>query len=528
MKQIFKESLVWRWLCQLKKWYGFSALAAFFHTLSAAYPNSSTKKHWDHFIWHPMATERTSLYVRAVEKLGSAVQRFGVLLRESLCYQTVCRIAAPLARFFGSGVVGRICRFLGFRGILIVSFALYLPLDYFLRNVVAIDVVSSLWDEGMMMLCLLYLFYRKATAPSCSGTRATSLDGFLMLFIAVGILLLCVNGEYFSIGVDGLRVVVEYMLWFFVVIRLLEDDRDFSIFYGALILMATCIALHGIYQYIVAAPIPSTWMTQTEQSVRTRVYSLTGSPNIMGSFLVLFAPMAAALAYWSKKTWVRLTAVGVTGVFCLSILFTFSKGAWGGLFVAVVVFALFLDRRLIALMGLGGAAALLFVPSVASRIAFIFTSEYAAASARGGRTVRWATGLQMLHDTHPWLGVGLGRFGGAVAMQNRIMEETDNFSYFYMDNYYLKTLVEMGYVGLFFFILLLLGMVIWCLRGVGRTRNRSIHPLAVGMFAGICGVMFHCYFENIFEVQYMVAYFWALAAGILYLGYFQRQRKPLE
>ena len=36
-----------------------------------------------------------------------------------------------------------------------------------------------------------------------------------------------------------------------------------------------------------------------------------------------------------------------------------SKGAWGGLAVAVVIFAIFLDRRLIALMGVAGVGALL-------------------------------------------------------------------------------------------------------------------------------------------------------------------------
>ena len=38
-----------------------------------------------------------------------------------------------------------------------------------------------------------------------------------------------------------------------------------------------------------------------------------------------------------------------------------------------------------------------------------------------------------------------------------------------MDNYYLKTLVEMGYLGLAFFILLLFGLVLWSLRSIGRT-----------------------------------------------------------
>lgn len=525
MKQILTESLLWRLLCKLHDFYAFGVIAAFFRALKESYPQSRTKKIWEHFIWRPLPTENNAVYVRIAEKLSAGARIFGHWLQESTFYQCGRKIGTPLGKFLGGGVIGRICRFFGVRGLLLIGFASYLPLDYFLRNIVRINILSSLWDEGMMALCILYIFYRKAMNRAPIGTRANPLDGYLSLFIAVSFLLMCVNAEYPAIALDGFRVVVQYLLWFFVVIRLLEDDRDFAIFYGALVIMSVLIACHGIYQFIIAAPIPESWTSQTEASVRTRVYSLTGSPNIMGSLLVLFAPMVAALAYWCKKTWAKVCAIGATGIMCLSILFTFSKGAWGGLVIAVVVFALFLDRRLIALMAVGGAGALIFVPSVANRITYLFTADYAQASARAGRSVRWQVGLQLLQEYNPKLGIGLGRFGGAVAMQNRIMEQTDNFQYFYMDNYYLKTLVEMGYVGLCFFILLLIGMVLWCLRGVGRTRTSSIHPLAVGMFSGMCGVLFHCYFENIFEVQYMVAYFWALAAGILYLGYFRRKHK---
>ena len=212
---------------------------------------------------------------------------------------------------------------------------------------------------------------------------------------------------------------------------------------------------------------------------------------------------------------------------CLSIIFTFSKGAWGGLAVAVLVFAVFLDRRLIALMGVAGAGALLAIPSIASRITYLFTADYMEASQRAGRMVRWETGLDLLQESNPLLGFGLGRFGGAVAMQNKIIEESDTFSYFYMDNYYLKTLVEMGYLGLIFFIILLIGMILWSLRAIGRTKFNETdrtRVLVVSMFAGMCGVLTHCYFENIFEVPYMMAYFWSLAAAILYLGYFRRKR----
>lgn len=248
----------------------------------------------------------------------------------------------------------------------------------------------------------------------------------------------------------------------------------------------------------------------------------------MGSLLVLFAPMVAGLAYYSRKMWVKVLAVCGTGMMCMCCIFTFSKGAWGGLVVAVLVFAIFLDRRLIALMGVAGCGALLTIPSIANRITYMFTSDYAAASQRAGRMVRWATGLDLLHESNPLLGFGLGRFGGAVAMQNKIIEQNEEFSYFYMDNYYLKTLVEMGYVGLIAFIILLVGMSLWCLRSIGRTKlceTDRTRVLAVSLFSGMCGVMVHCYFENIFEVPYMMAYFWSMAAAVLYLGYFRKKRK---
>lgn len=524
MKQILSGSAFWRFLLQLRGWYQAGMIAGFFRMFRESYPFSRTRQAWDHFIGTPIFTSGSSLYARAVARIGRVLQRIGSIVEKSVAYR-LCGAAAPAAsRFLGGGIAGRICRFFGVRGFLIMAVALYLPLDYFLRNCVHIGVLSSLWDEGLMLIALVYVCWRKGMRRAPIGTRATPVDGYIFMFVGVSFFLMCAVSPYMGIAIDGLRAVVEYIFWFFLMIRLIEDDRDFAILYGTLVVMAALVGLHGIYQFIVATPIPSGWVSQTEQSVRTRVFSITGSPNIMGSFLVLFAPMVAGLAYYSKKMWVRVVSVCCTGIICLSIIFTFSKGAWGGLAVAVLVFSLYLDRRLIALMTVGGAGALLFVPSIANRITYLFTSDYAEASLRAGRMVRWATGKQLLYTSNPLLGFGLGRFGGAVAMQNQVIEQTETFHYFYMDNYYLKTLVEMGYIGLIFFLILLLGVVLWCLRSIGRTRRTDVHPLAVAMFAGMCGVLVHCYFENIFEVPYMVAYFWSLAAGILYLGYFRQKR----
>ena len=87
--------------------------------------------------------------------------------------------------------------------------------------------------------------------------------------------------------------------------------------------------------------------------------------------------------------------------------------------------------------------------------------------------------------------------------------------------------ILMGYLGLAFFILLLFGLVLWSLRSIGRTgytKGDRTRVLAVSMFAGMCGVLVHCYFENIFEVPYMMAYFWSMAAAAMYLGYFRKRK----
>ena len=241
--------------------------------------------------------------------------------------------------------------------------------------------------------------------------------------------------------------------------------------------------------------------------------------------VTMFAPMAAGLAYWFKDKRAKFFFWLVTLCMCFSCLFTMSRGAWVAMAVTILIFALLVDRRLIGLMCIALVCSL-FLPFVASRIGYLLTPEFAASTNNGGRGSRWDIALGYLAMS-PVFGFGLGMFGGAVAMQTKVYSW---ISYFYVDNYYLKILVEMGYVGFTVFLLMLLFLLLTGLRAVYRTakapKESTVHPLCAGMFAGLCGVLVHCYFENIFEEPYMMAYFWAIAAMIVYLGFFRGMRTP--
>jgi len=458
-----------------------------------------------------------SAYGRLERWCGRMLQRIGAWASRIWKASLLRKFCLWCLRIWDASIPGRFCCRVGltFKRFALLLFGLYLPIHYVMRNVDFLSRFASVWDELLFLCALVYVIYRTAAGKDRTADRVSSLGIVIWLFIALAFALMCINAPVRSIAVSGFRATVQYMLWFFVIIRLIDDDGDFLILSGAIAAVGLGMALHGVYQYIVAAPIPASWMSQTEMSVRSRAYSITGSPNILGCFLVLTAPFIVGLAYYLKNRWLQVFCWCCAGVMALALLVTFSKGAWLGAAVAVVFFAALQDRRLFFPIAAAIPCALL-VPSVANRITYLFTSDYATASAVGGRTIRWQIGSQLMRE-NPVLGFGLGRFGGAVAMQNQILEQTEEFYYFYMDNYYLKIGVEMGYGGIAMFVLLMAVLLICGLRAVGylkRSRSR-LAPAAVGIYSGLMGVMAHCYFENIFEEPYMMALYWGMAASLV-------------
>lgn len=466
---------------------------------------------------------RSSFLYRLCLWINRLLGRIGAPFKEAFRRCGIVRLYKYLLRSRvtnGSLLLGEVfCP--GMRVTLLYVFAFYLPIDWALRDVLKIAALASVWDEAFLLFTILYLLTERAFGYNNEAPRTSPVDGGILFFMGLGAALMIVVSPRFYIAFQGYRATVQYLLWFFLVLRLFKDRRDVMRVYKSLVLIASLIALHGIYQFIVAVPIPAHWQTHTEVAVRTRVFSIFGSPNIMGTFMVLFAPMTAALAYSEKKMEMKVLAWALTVLMCFACLFTFSRGAWLGMAVAVILFAILVDRRLLLLLVIVAAGAFC-VPDVRNRILFLFTDQFAAASKGGGRQGRWQIGMSLLREKHPFLGFGLGRYGGAVAMNNKV--ET-RFDYYYLDNYYMRILVEMGYAGLIGYLIMLANSFVTALRSVFRTRGTNASPLCAGMLAGMSGVMAHCLYENIFEEPYMMAYFWGMAAMICFLGFIEKKEK---
>lgn len=501
-----------------RKAYPFSLAKRFVDWWKQLYATSRTRRIVRKFLLRPSSLVY-SRYYHILDAINGFAAKVSETLRPAAENSLVFRLFRTIGNspLLKNSVVGSIGRKLGIRGFLLLCFALFLPIDWLLRDVLALSSIASVWDELLMIVCIGYLCWRMITRKERIKPRATPLDAPLLFFLAVSVFLMMAVSPNMGIAVSGFRAVCQQMLWFFVIIRLIEDEHDLNIFYSAFCIMCVAIALHGIYQYIIGVEIPAGWVSQSEAGVRTRAFSIIGSPNIMGSLLIMGAPALAALAYDKEKpVWLKLLCWAGVMILCVGTLVTFSRGAWFGLAIAATLFLLLCDRKMVLFLLLGVAVVLLFVPEVANRILYLFTPEFQAATNTGGRAIRWATGLSLLQSSNPFLGFGLGRFGGAIAMQNQIIEGLD---YFYLDNYYMKTLVEMGYLGLGSFIILLLCTVVSAARTIFKRHRDRLQPRAIGLLCGMIGVLAHCYFENIFEEPYMAAYFWGFAAVILFLGF---------
>ncbi len=396
--------------------------------------------------------------------------------------------------------------------------ALYPLLDYGIRLVVA--TMGGIWDELLFLGMIAVWIYKYAVYHKEHGFKQTPLDIPIAIFLAAMTVVLLVNSPNFTVAIDGYRAMIQYILWFFVLIQLLKDHEGGKNICLVFLLVASAMALHGIYQYIIGVEMPSYWQDQAEEGVRTRVFSILTSPNILGSLMTLSLPLCIAFGNIAKCIYGKMVFYCFACMMTLTLVFTFSRGAWIGFAAAVSIYVFFKDKKLFIPVILLGILAVCLVPGISSRIAYMVSPAYIESSLRAGRLIRWITGLEILSE-HPIFGVGLGHFGGAVAMNHEmayllggVHEPT-----YYMDNNYLKIAVETGLFGLAAFVILMYQIFVSGLRTIRITKDQESREIVTGITAGLFGVMIHNFVENVFEVPMMTSMFFMLVAVMMHFWY---------
>lgn len=513
MIDLVKNSLTWRVCAAIFAFFGRLWHGSYTYSLLAKFLKAK-----------PLAQD--SACAGALDWVNAGVNKIGSRLRADYPQSLLGRICAKLMQCklmqtIRQSYLVSLLLSGGITSILLIVIAAYTPIDYFLRDVAKLDGIASVWDELLMIFCLMWIVVQRTMSKQPLKSRLNTMDFYLGFYVLIGIVLLfhCYTKDYFDVNITGFRASMQYILLFYIVSRLIRDDRDFMLMYKLLMASAFLFALHGIYQFVIGVEIPAHWTDQAEGAVRTRVFSIFSNPNIMGAYMIMIAPMAIGMAYSAEDLASKLFYWFAGGCMCLACLFTMSRGAWLGLAVAAILFALIVDRRLFVLFLVGGICAC-FLPFVRSRILYLFTDEFRESNARGGRGKRWSTAFSYLDMYDRWeFGLGYGMFGGAVAVQNKI---NPKFEYMYVDNYYVKIIVENGIAGITAFLTSVFGLLWNGLRACGLNSENRYKPLCAGMLTGLIACLVQSFFESLWEEPYMMAIFFAVAGMLVYAGFFRK------
>ncbi len=517
MSKYITESLIWHLCGVIYGWIRDSFLGRSARWLGRAWRQSAVYRFLARLLTKSSAVERSALY-RLTERVNLGLRHLGGFLCKGYEESFLGSTLIPAVK--NSCFIGFLFRN-GVTTFLLCCGGSYAIIDYLLRDVFQMAAFASVWDEAFMLLCGAWLLLRQMGQEKPIRSRTNSSDLLVGFYLVIGVvLLLCNSTRDMGIHVTGFRASMQYLMMFFLMVRLIRNDKDFMKLYRLMLAIATILALYGIYQYIIGVEIPSNWTDAAEGSVRTRVFAIFSNPNVMGGYMILFAPMAIGMAYAAEDPATKVFYWFCGLCMCVACLFTMSRGAWLGLAVAAVLFSLVIDRKLFFLLVAGGLLSC-FLPFVQSRIGYLFTPAFQESNQRAGRGVRWDRAFGYVADANAWpMGLGYGMYGGAVAMQNQI---NPGYVYTYVDNYYVKIIAENGIVGLTALLTMLSGLFWNGARSCARNADNEYKPLCAGMLMGLIGFMVQSFFECLWEEPYLMALFFTVAAMLIYAGFHRKK-----
>lgn len=463
---------------------------------------------------------KNSFLYKAVSKLTATGEKiFGKWFRIvsfSVLAVILCSACFLLPKMAAVGIIGILVTILILRNF---ERAVYLvgiyPILYFVAVSTDIGSLASTWDELLIIFCVGVWFYRWLVDRRDFSFGWSPVDFPLIIFFFICIVLFLL-ASFDRLGLDGLRAVIEYILFFFIVIKLLRSEKGAKNLIKIMIYTGMFMSVYGIYQYIAKVETPAYWVDKVEVSSGPRVFSIVGSPNVLGCLLAMLIPLAVSLVFTERHALQKLLYTAATGLMGVCILLTGSRSSWIALSCALIIYALLSKNyKLIVGVVLAAVLAYTFVPSVQGRINYMLDPEYIVSSFRGGRFARWPKALELFY-TNILFGVGFGQFGGSVATINNVKGA------FYVDNYYIKAAVEMGIFGLAGFFIALYNGVVWSLRATKKVSDKVSLGIIQSGFGAMVGILITNIVLNNFDAPSVTTYFWTIAAVCIYLGYIKK------
>ena len=398
----------------------------------------------------------------------------------------------------------------------------------------SLETAAHYLSEAMLLAVGLILAGRALLEGRLVAAFRNPVTVALIAFVLIAAVSAVLNGVPPVIAAVGVVFTIDAAALFFLP-RLVgfspRQSMAAMVAIGAVIVVAAFLA---IAQAILTPRLLGLSYVRGRFGEPSRLASIFGDPNVFGTFLVIVVPFAVLGAVRLPDRRLRWLCGALAFVLLLALWLSFSRGAWIALVLGVGTALAIVDRRalvtglFITILAFGMAEIMprnLLVPERPPRTSIVdSTVDRVGAVGIGGdlRTLFIIRSVPVFRD-HPILGVGPGRFGGAVAHNfgTPIYDEYDFRELFWrptqrtVDNFWLHLLIETGVLGAAAFLAAALIPGVRILLAAQRSHGwRRI--LLGGMAAALAGMAIGSLTTMLLEANSIGFTFWfVLGIGAL-------------
>lgn len=368
------------------------------------------------------------------------------------------------------------------------------------------------WKEVLVAVVLgLTLVARPENRGDVDRSRPRWFPALLAFMVLAGVSALTVPG--FQV-IFGLKAYFFWTLAALAIWRCPLDESERDTLVTILMVMAFVTAVYGIVQQIVGSWTLVSWGYKWGMQVRTtgpylRSFSTFAQPFPFAYFLMLVIIVGVATSVGEPRRLRSRLFFAALPVLVAGLVFSFVRGAWLGTAIGLLYLAF--RRHRVLVFGIPIAVvALLFAPG-GSFSQSAFTSETLEQ-----RTSSWQRNMNVLLD-NPF-GTGTGSTGAArersdyaeagIKKANLQWSEWPPTRY-QPDNWYVKVAFELGVVGVWLWLALMISILAWLRRVEARTEGRD-RDLVVAFGGFVLATMVVSVISTFFEISPLDAYFWVL------------------
>lgn len=346
----------------------------------------------------------------------------------------------------------------------------------------------------LLPICVFLLFWFVRSRLQNENTKLDFSD-FLVLLI----LLLQVSTALTGFGraVDALVAALLTSVWFFARHLFAPKGRRKLTFFSSASLLF--VSLIGVGQYAFGAAELRWVDAKRFGDIGGRVTSFFDNPNILAVYLLLYFPLSLWASFLPQnKGRLRVFYATTAALSALCILFTWSRGAWLGLFLECLLFLIFYSRKSRRSILLLPPLVLLSLPLLPESFrGRLFSIGDLGESSIRYRLQTWVGSLRML-GAHP-VGIGVGERAWRAIYPHFAVSGTKTVMHAH--NVFLQIAVELGVMGLFLFVLLLC-IALW--QGIKQKNYVAVSALLGALTMGL--------FDHLWYYPGMLVPFWSILA----------------